>query len=157
MRFIPNENTWIGFAATQAGSMAAPKLADVTGAVDLTKLVMGVTASTSGNSVPTPSFDTKFETSIAGTVTAQFSIDFYRDNVVAADVAYSTFPRGTAGNVYIARTKGGVPVADDAIENWSIQVLSRSHPNMTNNTPVSITVAASCPEEAEEDAVISAT
>lgn len=156
MRFIPNENTWVGFSPTLTGTISAPKVADITGAVDLQPLVMGITVSTTGNVVPTPAFDTAFETSIAGTVTASFSMDFYRDNVTLADLAWSTFPRGTVGYVPIARYGGKPTTAGKVLEMWNIQVNQRSHANMSSNTPVSITVQASCPVAPDEDAVLAA-
>lgn len=156
MRFTPNEESYIGFAAVLTGTLSAPKLADITGAVDLTDTVMGLTASTTGQSVPTPSFRSKFETSIPGNVSASFSMDCYRYNVPAEDLAWTTLPRGTSGFMLIARyvTSGLHPVVGDTVEVWPIDVLSRSVPNMTSNTPVSTTITASVPTEPAEDAVI---
>lgn len=153
MRFIPNEESWIGFAATLTGSAQSPKVADINGAIDLTATVMGLTASTTGAAVPTPAFDSKFNRSIPGTVDASFSMDAYRFNVVAEDVAWTTLPRGTTGFMLVARY-GGKPILADHLETWPIDVLSRSVPNMTSNTPVSCTITASVPDIPAEDAVV---
>ena len=91
-RFIPNENTWIGFALTLTGTKAAPKVADVTGAVNLTHFVTSLNATAQGNSVPTPAFDTLFETSVVGTSQGTFTADCYRDDTT--DTAEKSGPRG---------------------------------------------------------------
>jgi hypothetical protein len=63
-RIIPNENTWIGFAADGSiANIAAPTAAQVAAAVDLTGYTISLNASSRGNTVPTPSFDSLFETS----------------------------------------------------------------------------------------------
>lgn len=154
MRFTPNNQSYIGFAATLTGSMAAPKVADVTGAIDLTAKVTGVTASSTGNAVPTPTFDTTWNGSIPGNVDGTFSMDGYRDTVVLADTLWTTLPRGTVGFVLIARS-GGIPnTVGKTLEVWSIAVLSRSVPNMTSGAVVTTTVTASTPVEPEEDAIV---
>lgn len=149
MKFIPNENSWIGFAASLANP-AQPTVAEIGSAVDLTALVSSLTASTTGNTVSTPTFDTKFETSIPGTVSSQFSMDCYRDDDPTADLAWSTLPRETTGFIVIARF-GGTPVANAKVEVWPIAVTSRSHAQMTSNTAVMFTVTASVPSEPNEN------
>lgn len=151
-RFIPNENTWVGFATTLTGTPAAPKVADVTGAVDLTHFVSSLNATAQGNAVPTPAFDTLFETSIVGTSQGTFTGDFYRDD--SADTAWTTLPRATKGFFIIARY-GGIPdTAADKCEVWPVQVLSRAMANMANNTVSTFTLTCSVPDEPAEDAVV---
>lgn len=154
-KFIPNEEAFVGFATTLTGTVTGPKVADVTGAVDLTPLCTGLNASATGNAVPTPSFDNLFETSIPGTNQATFTADFYRDNGSgSADLAWITLPRLTAGYFIIARF-GQIPsTAGRKCEVWPVIVLSRAVANMTNNTSVTFTVTCSVPAIPGEDAVV---
>lgn len=159
-RIIPNENTWVGFtptvAATDLGSVTA---AEMTAAIELHQWLISINASTQGNTVPTPSIDTLFETSIAGTVQASFTADFYRDD--DNDLAWNTLPRSTSGFVLISRFGGSgagsnVPIAADPIEVWPILVVSRTNSNLSNNTVLTFTVTASVPREPNEDALVAA-
>lgn len=153
-KIIPNANTYVGFIATLTGTVTAPKVADVTSAIDLTSLVTSINASATGNAVPTPSFDTLFETSILGTSTATFTADFYRDSVTTNDKAWSTLPRGTNGFFIIARF-GGIPsTAGAKCEVWPVSVLSRSMANMANNTVETFTITCAVPQVPGEDAVV---
>lgn len=154
-RFIPNEETWVGFlpGTTLAGTIDAPALADVNTAVDLTHYCTGINASSTGQDVPTPAFDELFQTSIAGTASGSFSADFYRDD--DDDLAWDTLPRRTDGFFLIARY-GGKPKAASKIEVWPVRVLSRSVANMTSNTVVSFTVTAAVPVVPGEDSVVAA-
>lgn len=151
-RFIPNEETWVGFATTLTGTVDAPKVADVTGAVDLTHYITSLNASASGQDVPTPAFDTLFETSIAGTSKGSFSADFYRDN--SNDLAWTTLPRATDGFFIIARYGGKPSTVADKCEVWPVRVLSRSVSNMANNAVVTFTVTCAVPDVPGEDAVV---
>lgn len=152
-KFIPNENTWVGFATALTGTVDSPKVADITGAKDLTALCTGLTASYQGNSVPTPSFSTLYETTIPGTQQATFSVDFYRDSVSATDLAWSTLPLGTTGFFLINRF-GGLPIAGSVIEVWPVTVLSRSMANMANNTVVTFTVTCAVPQVPNDAATV---
>lgn len=156
-RLIPNENTWVGFGAddTDPSTVAA---ADITGAVNLTSFLISLNASSRGNTVPTPSLDTLFETSISGTVQASFDADFYRDDTT--DTAWTTLPRSTAGMFYIARYggtgTGGEPQTGDEIEAWPVIVTSRTMSNMSSNTVMTFTVSCSIPVEPNEAVTVSA-
>jgi hypothetical protein len=155
-RIIPNENTWVGFATTLTGSKSAPKVADITGAVDLTHYLVSINASATGNAVPTPAFDTLFETTILGTSSATFTADFYRDDATGetGDLAWVTLPRSTAGFFLIARF-GGIPsTAADILEVWPVTVLSRAMANMSNNTVETFTVTCAVPDEPAETAAV---
>lgn len=158
-RLIPNENTWFGFSLVCASAALVPKLAEITGSVELTSWLMSVNASSTGNTVPTPSLDTLFETSIPGTVQAAFTADFYRDDEL--DTAWETFPRKTEGFVFLSRFggsgTGGKPTTGDKIEVWPIMVVSRTNSNNTNNAVMTFTMTASIPVEPNEAAVITAT
>jgi hypothetical protein len=153
-RVIPNENTWVGFATTLTGTKTSPKVADVTGAVDLTHYLVSINASATGNAVPTPAFDTLFETTIPGTSTATFTADFYRESGASLDKAWDALPRSTTGFFLIARF-GGIPnTIGDKLEVWPVAVLSRSMTNMANNTVESFTVTCAVPDEPAEAAVV---
>ncbi len=150
-RFIPNENTFIGFTLTLTGTVDAPKAADVTATIDLTDLTSSLNASAQGNSVPTPSFASLFETSIVGTSQATFTADFYRDD--EDDLAWDTLPRGTKGFFIISRY-GGKPTTGDPCEVWPVTVLSRANANMANNTVQTFTCTCSVPKVPGEDAAV---
>lgn len=157
-RVIPNEQTWVGFATAIASLSLVPTAAEVNAAVNLTPLLMGLTASSQGNQVPTPSFDSLFETSINGTSQASFSADFYRDDT--ADTAWTTLPRGTSGYFIISRFGGAgadqKPIAGDTVEVWPVQVISRTAANMANNTVQTFTVTCAVNKEPNEAAVVTA-
>lgn len=157
-RIIPNEQSWIGFLPAVA-NIAAPTTAEITAGKNLTSYTISLNASTQGNTVPTPSLDTLFETSIAGTVQASFTGDFYRDDTVGAggDLAWVTLPRKTKGYFVISRfgTNGAAPTSTTKVEVWPVLVVSRTMANMSNNTVMTFTMTASVPQEPNEAAVVS--
>lgn len=157
-RIIPNENTWVGFATTIAATDLEPTTAEVNAAIDLTPFLMSLNASSRGNQVPTPSFDSLFETSIAGTSQATFDADFYRDDTT--DTAWTTLARGTQGYFIISRFGGGgadqKPIATDVVEVWPVEVISKTMANMSNNTVLSFTVSCAVNIEPNEAAVVAA-
>lgn len=158
-RIIPNENTWVGFAAAGAiTNISAPTAAQVTAAINLTPYVISLNASSRGNTVPTPSFDTLFETSTAGTSAATFDADFYRDD--AADSAWELLTRSTRGFFIISRFGGGgtenKPISTDLVEVWPVIVTSRTMANMSSNTVLTFTVSCAVSLEPDEDAVVAA-
>lgn len=156
-RIIPNENTWIGFAADGViTNIDAPTAANVTAATDLTGFVISLNASSRGNTVPTPSFDTLFETTTTGTSAATFDIDLYRDDT--DDAAWDLLPRGTRGHFIISRFGGAgtnqKPIAGDTVEIWPVAVTSRTMANMSNNTVQTFTVTCAVNVEPNEDALV---
>jgi len=153
-RIIPNENTWIGFTPA-AITDQEPTVAQIAGAVDLTGYCISLNASSRGNTVPTPSFDSLFETSTAGTSAATFDADFYRDD--DEDTAWETLPRGTRGTFIISRFGGSgadnLPIAGDEVEVWTVMITSRTMANMSSNTVLTFTASCSVniePNEAYE-------
>lgn len=156
-RIIPNENSWIGFVPTVA-NIAAPKTSELATAVDLTDYVVSINASSTGNTVPTPSLKSLFETSVPGTAAAQFSMDMYRDD--EDDLGWETLPRNTKGFVVISRFggtgPGGKPAVGQKCEVWPVHVSSRAAGALTSNTAEVFTVTASVPSEPDEDAVVAA-
>ena len=158
-RIIPNENTWIGFAADGAiTNINSPTAAQVAAALDLTPFAISLNASARGNTVPTPSFDSLFETSTAGTSAATFDADFYRDD--EDDTAWESLPRGERGFFLIARFGGkgtnNLPIATDEIEVWPVMITSRTMANMSSNTVLTFTVSCSVNIEPAEAATIAA-
>lgn len=159
MKIIPNQNTWIGFkSGALPTDLAAPTVANVTSATDVTGLLISITATSTGNTVPTPTLDSLFETNIPGTSAAQFSADFYRDD--EDDTAWELFPRGTVGYFIISRFGGtGVdrkPAATDKVEVWPVQITARSAGPLTSNTAQTFTITGAVPVEPAEDAVVAA-
>jgi hypothetical protein len=157
-RIIPNENTWIGFTTADITDLSAPTAAQVAACVDLTGFCISLNASARGNTVPTPAFDSLFETSTAGTSAATFDADFYRDD--EDDTAWETLPRGTRGTFIIARFGGtgtdNLPIAGDDVEVWTVMVTSRTMANMSSNTVLTFTASCSVNIEPAEDAVVAA-
>lgn len=158
-RIIPNENTWVGFATTVA-NIAAPVASEITAAINLTPACISLNASSQGNTVPTPSFDSLFETSTAGTSAASFSADFYRDDETTKDIAWTTLPRATRGFMIISRFGGSgtdnKPIAADKVEVWPVMVTSRTMANMSSNTVQTFTVTCAVTEEPNESATVAA-
>lgn len=156
-RIIPNENTWIGFAA-DGGILDqdSPKASEIAAAIDLTGYCISLNASARGNTVPTPAFDSLFETSTAGTSAATFDADFYRDD--EDDTAWETLPRGTRGFFVIARFGGkgtaNLPIAADEVEIWPVMVTSRTMANMSSNTVLTFTASCSVNVEPSEAATV---
>lgn len=158
-RLIPNENTQVVFVSSIVASDLEPTVAEITGGVDLTEFLVTIDASTSGNTVPTPSFASLFETSISGTVSASFTAEFYRDD--ETDTAWTTLPRATSGYFVISRFGfGGAtkadPVATDVVEVWPVLITARSAMSLTNNEVQRFGIESSVPEEPNEAAVVSA-
>ena len=162
-KIIPNQNSYIGFSpgATSIANIQAPKAATEIGNAatkNLTPFLISITASATGNMVPTPSLDTLFETSISGTTSAQFSADFYRDDT--NDTAWTTLARGTKGFFIISRFGGTgpafAPAAGQKCEVWPVTVTSRAMAAMTSNTAETFTVMCSVPVEPATDAVTAA-
>lgn len=158
-RIIPNENTWIGFAADGAiTDIAAPTAAQITAAVNLTGFCISLNASSRGNTIPTPSFDSLFETTASGTSAATFDADFYRDDDV--DTAWTTLVRGTRGFFIVSRYGGSgtanKPIAADKVEVWPVEITSRTMANMASNTVLTFTVTCAVNIEPNENATVAA-
>jgi hypothetical protein len=164
-RIIPNENTWIGFLAdtTPLADPSAPSVANVAAAINLTAFCISLNASARGNTVPTPSFDSLFETSTAGTSAATFDADFYRDD--EEDTAWESLYRGRRGHFIIARfgfsgpasaSASSTPVTGDDCEVWPVMITSRTMANMSSNTVLTFTASCAVMEEPAEDATVAA-
>lgn len=157
-RLIPNENTFVAFApAASITNVNAPTAAQIAAAEDLTPFLISLNASSRGNTVPTPSFDTLFETSTTGTSAATFDADFYRDD--EDDAAWELLTRGVRGFFIISRFGGtgvnNLPIATDEVEIWPVSITSRSMANMSNNTVLTFTVSCAVTKEPNEEAIVS--
>lgn len=162
-RIIPNEETFVQFVALIADKNA-PTKTELAAAVNLTPFIISINASTRGNVVQTPSFDTRFETSIPGTVTATFEADLYRDD--EEDDAWDTLPRGTRGFFVVSRFGGlggpsttpatplNSPTTGDKVEVWPVFVVARTATNLTSNTAQTFQLQCSVPEEPAENAIV---
>jgi hypothetical protein len=156
-RVIPNQNTYICFASS-VSNIAAPTTAEINGATNLTPFVVSLTASTQGNLLPTPAFDSLFETTIPGTVQGSFTMDCYRDD--SADTAWTTLPRATTGYVIISRFGGtggsAKPTTGNKVEVWPIRVSSRSMQAATSNQVQIFQVACGVSTTPNENATVGA-
>ena len=157
-RLIPNENTKVHFVPEIADADLNPTVTEITEGTDLTEFLVTLDASTTGNTVPTPSFESLFETSISGTVTATFTAEFYRDD--DADTAWDTLPRATDGYFVVSRMgysgTENVPEADDDCEVWPVRITSRSALALTNNEVQRFGIEAAIPQEPNEAAEVEA-
>jgi hypothetical protein len=153
-RLIPNENTRVFFVDTIASETLVPTAVEVNGGTDLTDFLVTLDASTTGNTVPTPSFASLFETSISGTVSATFTAEFYRDD--EADTAWTTLPRATSGYFVISRFgfAGAAAAAGDEVEVWPVLITARSAMSLTNNEVQRFGIESSVPEEPNEAATL---
>lgn len=158
-RLVPNENTWVGFldaddAAYPADIEAPIPVAAITAAQDLTCFVVSINASAQGNTVPTPSICSLFETSIPGTSAATFTGDFYRDDT--DDAAWEALPRATKGIFFISRfgTNGAAPAAGGKVEAWPVQVTSRAAAALASNTAQTFTLTCAVNEVPAEDGTV---
>lgn len=159
-RVIPNEQTWVGFVPDFASlaDYMNPTQAEIAdpSMIDMTPFLMSLNASAQGNVVPTPSFDSLFETSIVGTSQATFSGDFYRDDVT--DTAWTTLTRGTKGYFVISRFGGSgldqIPLTGDHVEVWPVEIVSRTAAAMANNTVQSFTITAAVNFVPAENAIV---
>jgi hypothetical protein len=157
-RLIPNENTRVHFLLAIADADLNPAVAEIDGGVDLTSFIVTLDASSTGNTVPTPSFASLFETSISGTVTATFTAEFYRDD--ENDTAWETLPRATNGFFVVSRFgytgTDGDPDAGDIVEVWPVRLTARSAMALTNNESQRFGIEAAIPVEPNENAVVAA-
>lgn len=157
-RFIPNENTWVGFTTARPADLASPTASEVAACTVLTDFIVSLNPQAQGNTVPTPNLDSLYETSVPGTVQASFTGDFYRDDTT--DTAWESLPRATVGYFIVSRFGGtGVnqlPEAGNTVEVWPIKVTSRTASALASNTVQTFTLTASVPEEPNEDAIVAA-
>lgn len=158
---IPNENCWIAFSPDPPAAVdLVPTASEVADAEVITDFIISLTASSQGNTVPTPRLSSLFETTIPGTSTATFSAEMYRDSVKANDKAWNLLPKDTAGVFYISRFGGTggdlLPVATDEVEVWPVRVTSRTASAMSSNTAQTFTLTCSVPQEPNEEAVVHA-
>lgn len=159
-RVIPNEESWVGFLdGAQPAILCSPTEAEIATCVDLTCLTASLNASAQGNTVPTPSLCSLFETSVPGTSQATFQGEFYRDG--ASDTAWDTLERKTTGTFIIVRfgcpKTGGVPTPETGTvcEVWPVEITSRAAGPMASGTPLSFTMTAAVNvEPCESGAVI---
>jgi len=162
-RYIVNEWSWVGFIPGEDnmfGIGVNPTAEMIEEAIVLTPWIASITAATQGNTVPTTSIDTLFETSIAGTAQASFTADFFRDDESTpgdADTAWETLPRAQKGTFIIARfgvKKGELPELGAPVELWPVVVTSRAMGAMASNTAQTFTVTCAVPKEPNEAAIV---
>lgn len=158
-KIIANQTSWIGFS-TNVANVQAPTAAEVAAALNLTPLTISVTASTQGNTIPTPTLDSLFETSVPGVAQGTFQGDFYRDSNVSLDIAWTALPRNTSGFFLISRFGGKganfMPVANDKIECWPVVVTARAGSALTSNQAQTFSVTGAVPAIPQENGTVGA-
>lgn len=154
-RLIPNETTRVDFVTTIADT-TAPTTTEIDSGENLTSFLVTLESSTSGQTVPTPSFDSLFETNIPGTASATFTAEFYRDD--ETDTAWETLPRQTEGYFVIARFgysgADNSPATGDDCEVWPVRVITRSALALTNNEVQRFNLECAVPTEPSEAATV---
>lgn len=143
-KLIPNARTWVAYVPTLASPLLIPTLGEIGTAIKLTPLLITLNASVQGNVIPTPDLAGIYETSGSGTTQATFTADFYRDDVVGTDLAWTTLPRATTGYILVSRTVAQ-PVVGTVVEVWPIIVTSRTPAALANNTAQTFTLTCSVP------------
>jgi hypothetical protein len=158
-RIIPNENSWIGFTTVRPADLAAPTVAELAGATNLTSYIVSINPTAQGNAIPTPALDSLFDRSAIGTSQGSFTADMYRDD--EGDLAWDTLPRGVRGYFFISRFGGSgvdhIPAEGEPVEVWPVAITQRAGSAMSSNTVQTFTVSAAVPDPPEEDAIVSAT
>lgn len=162
-RIVPNEKSWVAFSTLIPANIQSPSLATNINAVstkDLTCFTISITATATGNTVPTPSICSLFETNIPGTSAAQFTADFYRDDGASNDIAWDNLIRGVSGVFYISRFGGkgvaGKPIVGDKIEVWPVIITSRAASALASNTAQTFNCACAVTQVPAESAVVAA-
>jgi len=138
-KLLPNKKTWVGFKTTIANGATTMVVtsADVSGATDLTPYLISINAGASGNTIPTPTLDTLFESSVSGTVTASFTMDLYMDDTTPT--VWNALARGNPGWVMISRNDPA-PSTPDIVEAWPVSITARTPNALTSNTAQTYTV-----------------
>lgn len=158
-KVIANQQSWIGFApANGVANIANVQASEVASAVNLTPVTISITASTQGNTIPTPTLDSLFETSVPGVAQGTLTGDFYRDSNSALDVAWTALPRNTTGFFLISRFGGSganfMPVANDKIEVWPVVITARAGSALTSNQAQTFSCTAAVPSIPNENGTV---
>lgn len=134
-RFVSDENLQVHYVSSISNT-SAPTAAEISGGTALTSFLLpdGLTRSQPGNTADTANVSSKYNSTIAGSYGASISATFYRDvasggGVGGTDTAWDTLPRGTTGYLVVAEFGGsnsGAIQANDEVEVWPIEVISRS-------------------------------
>lgn len=126
------------FYAATVADPAAPTVAELNAAVNLTPWLTGGTLTTplDGSIVAADDMDSPYNKSGAGTFGGDpVSAEFYRDTTRTSDTAWTTLVRGVTGYWAIARlglaTKG-TWASGDRVELWPVTVVTR---NMISPVP----------------------
>ena len=151
-RLIPNENVAVHFLPAVA-DLNAPTQAEISAGTDLTGFATMVETSTRGQTRPTPTLDSLFETNVPGTAASQAMAEFYRDDTT--DTAWTTLPRGTSGFLLINRFANDTS-AGQSVEVWPVRVTTRSMLPMTSNEVQRFRVEFSVGVEPDEDSTTAA-
>lgn len=141
-RFVSDENLQLWFA-TSISNTAAPTVAECAAGTNLTSYLLpdGLSRGTPGNRADTANVSSKFDSTIAGSYSADLSASLYRDiasggGVGGTDAAWDALSRGTSGYLIVAEFGGsnsGVLAASDEVEVWPVEVISRSMQDIGRN------------------------
>lgn len=157
-RFIPDGTLQVWFVPTIA-NMAEPTLSEITDGDDATGFLRALSTPLDGSVVDVSDASSKYNKTAPGTYGGQeVTAEFYRDSDQANDTIWNLLPRGTTTHIVIARRggsgSGGELQADDYVDVWPVQVVTRNPADYTRNEPTGFTVTFSVPDEPVEDVKI---
>ena len=119
--------------------------------------MVSINASSQGNTVPTPSICSLFETSIPGTSAATFTGDFYRDDEDDECVGrVAPWHQGRVLHLALRWSwRLASPCLRRSVEVWPVIVTSRAAAALASNTAQTFTLTCAVIDVPAEDAVVS--
>jgi hypothetical protein len=122
--------------ATSIANIAAPTVAEITAATDVTDYVAkdGVAVNTTTNNVDSATIAETFDAQIVGSWGGEVELTMFRDD--SADTAWNLCVYGTNGYVIIDRfnDSGTLPAAAEKVEVWPAEMHQPVPQNSASNT-----------------------
>jgi hypothetical protein len=164
-RRSPDGESRLVFAATLANP-AAPTVAELNAAVDLTPFLLEWNFPESGNTVDTSDMASSFNKTDAGTYGGDAgTLTGYKDDVAGDDLAWTALPRLTRG-FFVERLFGGADAAfqagatgppavpADRVSIYPGVVTARSPQPKTRNTPIQFEAMIAITGEPKHDVTV---
>ncbi len=135
--------------------ITAPTVAELNAGTDLTGFLTdgGLATPLDGSIVDGSDMGSKYNKTAAGTFGGQpVTAEFFRDD--AADTAWITLPRATAGHFAISRFGLAAPgtwAAGDVVDVWQIEVITRNPVDVARNEMQRFGVECAVPTVPTED------
>ena len=159
-RFIPDGTLRVSFVAA-IEDVSAPTASEIEAGVDATGFLRSLSTPLEGSIVDISDVSSRFNKTASGTYGGQeVSAEFYRDDDQADDTMWNLLTRGVATNLVVARRggsgTGGTIAADDYVDVWPVEVITRNPADYARNEPTGFTVQFAVPDEPIEDATVGA-